>query len=148
LAVPLVAGGVGTLVAVVLVWLVMNAQPGEPAGTGPEAFAALEPSASLTCAQLVQEYTENGKATDARYYDRVIAVTGTVAALETIRKPPVLLLQTPPGARMYVECILRRGAAPSELKPGAAVSVRGVFRGRGGPGLVLNGCLVQPAEAP
>jgi hypothetical protein len=148
LAVPLIAGGVGTAVAAVLVWLVMNAQPGEPVATGPEAFAALEPTGELTCTELVTEYTKNGKALDARYYDRVIAVTGTVEAVHTFRKPAVLVLRGPPNARIALECNLRRGVPLDGLHPGAAVTVRGVFRGRGGPGVVMSGCLVQPAEEP
>jgi hypothetical protein len=128
-AVPVVAGVLAALVGGLFLFIFLTAQPMGAPNTGPEAFEAMKPVATLTATQLVSQFIRDFKGTEASYFDKPIEIEGQVEITYPQRSPPLLVLKGI-NANSRVQCHLRRGVDLTDVQPGTVLVVRGFFRGR------------------
>jgi putative nucleic acid binding protein len=113
------------------------------------AWAATQPAtapAVVDAAYLHQSYRDDESAAHARYKDRDVEITGTVAETSTAPSGQRYVILAPAPARPGgVQCFFSRdNAAPfSALRTGQTVRIRGRCEGMSRWNVVVRGCVVM-----
>lgn len=117
---------IAVAVAIIFVW------------NKPHRDAASEKGTRVTAAALQQAYTTNEAAANARYLDKTLEVSGTVAGTEKNQDGKTVVYLD--DALSGVGCTLRdAGAVVSE---GQAIVVKGFCSGTNGMGVTMRECVV------
>ncbi len=114
----------------------------------PKASTPEAPAATVKAGDLLNEYSANALAADAKYKDRVIQVTGKFSSVQkTLLVYTLQLMPEDAGdlnASMVVCTLTEEGqAAAAQLQPGQKVTVQGTCGGQVIPGQVrMSQCRV------
>ncbi len=95
--------------------------------TKPRRDVANEKGIVLTAAQLVNEFQQDETAANAKYLDKPIEVSGTVADVKNNQEGNTTLLLSSNDAMTGVFCTLKQNN--SSIKAGSAVTVKGICHG-------------------
>jgi len=82
-------------------------------------------AATLTAAEAWEEYFQNPPATNCKYGNQLLVLSGTVAEVVVDRRGPRLLLETPKKARWSIECVFVTPDDVKGMNKGQVVTVRG-----------------------
>jgi uncharacterized protein YpmB len=86
-----------------------------------------EKGIALSAAQLVKDYQENETASNTKYLDKAISVTGTVAEVKNNQDGKVTVLLGSDDAFTGVFCTLKESTA--KVSNGASVTIKGICSG-------------------
>jgi hypothetical protein len=104
----------------------------------PHRDAANEKGTRITAAALQQAYATDEAAANAKYLDKTLEVSGTVAATEKNQDGKTVLYLDDPLSG--VGCTLRE--AGTTKKDGDAVVVKGFCSGNSGMGVAMRECII------
>ena len=91
--------------------------------------AKAKPDFIITATVLQKEFEDNETAASAKYINKIVEVTGSVASVKIAENKSVNITLTTGSDMSSVICTLTSLADPSKLKSGDAVTIRGECSG-------------------
>jgi len=106
-------------------------------------FVVGTPSYRITANDLSRELGSNKKATVAKYYDKLVAVTGVQAGSDASSEQPWVLIGTDNGSIYTIQCLFSGSEAADieTLQTGEQITLKGVFSSEGDD-VFLDGCSI------
>jgi hypothetical protein len=140
-------GGVAAAVLLVLVWTFSTTVLGRWLPQGPPLVMSC---ATLSAEELVKEYQTNTRATNIKYGERMLTITGKIkeVQLPSAKQPNCWVLlevppsQTDPAGKWAVACLFPSPDKVQQLTAGQEITVFGSYDGQitNRPRLLLTGC--------
>lgn len=101
----------------------------------------------LESTALYNEYSTNSQQTDAKYLDKAIVVTGTIASAPTTTESGLISIVLEGGEMGGVNCELSEEASKASInnfQMGQKATLKGICSGFNDIDVVLNRCIVVP----
>lgn len=96
---------------------------------------------AITATNLAKEYAADEKATDAKYLNKAIEVTGTVSETETNQDGGLMVILDSGDPTSGVQCTMRDKTA--KAAKGQNLTIKGFCSGNSITGVLLTDCVIK-----